>query len=193
MAYNPLVRSIHTVYEGWYFRSRVEARWCVLFETLGIRYEYEPQKWMLNGLVYLPDFLLTELNTWLEIKGIEPSGEEREKARRLSVASGVPVLVMVGSPWYSVARYAFYDGHDYGKYQRQAEMTWQKYRSPRSAKGMIGLVQEGHAFKFHHLDGLAMEGAATTEALRNAYVLARHERFDAPLEERKLRGGKKVR
>lgn len=48
---------IQTYYDGHWFRSRLEARWAVVFKTLGVPYEYEPEGFNLgNGLYYLPDF-----------------------------------------------------------------------------------------------------------------------------------------
>ena len=35
------IKAIETTYKGYRFRSRLEARWAVFFETLGIRWKYE--------------------------------------------------------------------------------------------------------------------------------------------------------
>src|SRR5699024_4157121 len=52
------------------FRSRLEARWAVFFDRLGIEWQYEPQGFVLpGGRHYLPDFLLVESGTWIEVKG----------------------------------------------------------------------------------------------------------------------------
>ena len=51
------VRPIETVYNGYRFRSRLEARWAVFFDSLRVKYEYEPQGFLLpSGKRYLPDF-----------------------------------------------------------------------------------------------------------------------------------------
>ena len=51
------IKPIETCYNGYRFRSRLEARWAVFFDTLGIEYEYEPQGYCLpSGKPYLPDF-----------------------------------------------------------------------------------------------------------------------------------------
>ena len=44
------IRAIETRYNGYRFRSRLEARWAVFFDTLGIRYEYEPEGFDLSRL-----------------------------------------------------------------------------------------------------------------------------------------------
>lgn len=37
------IKPIETYYNGYRFRSRLEARWAVFFDALGVRYEYEPE------------------------------------------------------------------------------------------------------------------------------------------------------
>lgn len=64
------IKPIETIYNGYYFRSRLEARWAVFFDTLGIQYEYEPEGFKLSdGTMYLPDFYLPAFNYYVEIKG----------------------------------------------------------------------------------------------------------------------------
>ncbi len=50
------IKPIETYYNGYRFRSRLEARWAVFFDALGVPYEYEPEGFSRNGLYYLPDF-----------------------------------------------------------------------------------------------------------------------------------------
>lgn len=65
-----MIRAIETHYAGCRFRSRLEARWAVFFDALSIAWEYEPQGYELStGRRYLPDFLLPECGTWIEVKG----------------------------------------------------------------------------------------------------------------------------
>lgn len=103
MNYTP----IETIHNGYRFRSRAEARWSVFFTALGIPYEYEKEGYDLDGLRYLPDFYLPTLKAWVEIKGEEPTLEERLKARCLALATGEEVYILAGSPWFNIAR-AFY-------------------------------------------------------------------------------------
>lgn len=64
------MKAIETHYAGCRFRSRLEARWAVFFDTMEIPWQYEPQGYTLsNGQNYLPDFLLTGCGTWVEVKG----------------------------------------------------------------------------------------------------------------------------
>lgn len=51
------IKAIETPYNGYRFRSRLEARWAVFFDALGVKYEYEPEGFLLpSGKRYLPDF-----------------------------------------------------------------------------------------------------------------------------------------
>lgn len=68
-----MLKAIETVYKGYKFRSRLEARWAVFFDYLEIKYEYEKEGFELeNGDRYLPDFYLPEVangrGCWVEIK-----------------------------------------------------------------------------------------------------------------------------
>jgi hypothetical protein len=52
-----VIRAIETSYAGCRFRSRLEARWAVFFDHMGITWEYEAEGFELSsGERYLPDF-----------------------------------------------------------------------------------------------------------------------------------------
>ncbi len=91
------IKPIETVYNGYRFRSRLEARWAVFFDELGIKYEYEPEGFDLgeHGW-YLPDFWLPDVGIWVEIKGGFPLQSEQNKAKRLSICCETPVCVLFG-------------------------------------------------------------------------------------------------
>ncbi len=108
------MKAIETRYAGCRFRSRLEARWAVFFDALGIPWEYEPQgfecSWRLGDLLfesceehrqtdepcfcispiecqpihYLPDFWLPGEQVWVEVKGSLTSDET---VRLLNVAA----------------------------------------------------------------------------------------------------------
>lgn len=90
-------QAIETRYHGYHFRSRLEARWAVFFDTLGIEYEYEREGYSLEGIPYLPDFWLPEQEWWVEIKGVAPTPEELDKARLLALYTGKPVYTCSGN------------------------------------------------------------------------------------------------
>ena len=62
------IKAIETVYNGYRFRSRLEARWAVFFDAAGIKYEYEIEGFDLGKYRYLPDFYLPWWNCYVEIK-----------------------------------------------------------------------------------------------------------------------------
>lgn len=64
------IKPIQTNYKGYLFRSRLEARWALFFDEMGIKYEYEPEGFVLgDSTCYLPDFYLPECKTYVEVKG----------------------------------------------------------------------------------------------------------------------------
>jgi len=72
MIAQPLIKPIETQYKGYRFRSRLEARWAVFFETLGIKWEYESEGYTLkDGTMYLPDFWFPDHQWHAEVKPSE--------------------------------------------------------------------------------------------------------------------------
>lgn len=66
------IKPIETYYDGYRFRSRLEARWAVFFNAQKIRYEYEPEGFRLrDGSKYLPDFYLPDFCMYVEVKSEE--------------------------------------------------------------------------------------------------------------------------
>lgn len=61
-------KAIETEYDGYRFRSRLEARWAVFFNAAGIRYQYEPEGFDVDGVWYLPDFYLPDFDVYCEVK-----------------------------------------------------------------------------------------------------------------------------
>jgi hypothetical protein len=99
---SPLPRgavAIPNIYSGVVYRSRLEARWSVFLETLGVRALYEHEAYDLpDGTRYLPDFWLPGLATFLEVKPARPSREERQKCAALAVGTGLRVVLLEGAP-----------------------------------------------------------------------------------------------
>lgn len=93
------MKAIETSYKGCRFRSRLEARWAVFFDQLGIRWEYEPRGFQFDdGSGYLPDFWLPNLRLWVEVKPDAPTPHERLKAIALIGRTGRPVFITSGMP-----------------------------------------------------------------------------------------------
>lgn len=63
---------IETLYAGVRFRSRLEARWAFVFNSLGYQWDYEPEAFKTEYGNYLPDFRIraTSRDRWdcVEIK-----------------------------------------------------------------------------------------------------------------------------
>lgn len=111
-------RIIQTAYSGCRFRSRLEARWAVFYDALGVAWEYEREAYALGPigttvepdgthtswtgdedygeLAYLPDFWLPTLNCWVEIKGARPTDLECLKAARLSHVTNKDMYIFFG-------------------------------------------------------------------------------------------------
>ena len=103
-----------TTYKGIEFRSRLEARWAVFFDALGLRWEYEPEGYRLDdGTCYLPDFYVHDIKghvgktphgdgIFIEVKG-ELSEADKKKLDRFQY----PIYVVgnfpkTSNPWTDV-------------------------------------------------------------------------------------------
>jgi hypothetical protein len=81
------LQAIETVYGGYRFRSRIEARWAVFFTRLSLDWLYEAQGYVVGTSFgrprpYLPDFYLPDLGLFLEVKPahadtVDPDGVSR--------------------------------------------------------------------------------------------------------------------
>lgn len=99
------LKPIETIYNGYRFRSRLEARWAVFFDALELDYQYEPEGYDLGeNLYYLPDFLIraflphiAEYGAWFEVKPDLPTNNEKRKAKLLALQSNSPVLIATGT------------------------------------------------------------------------------------------------
>lgn len=93
----PLV-AIPTKYLGIQYRSRLEARWAVLFTGLHIAFSYEPEGFELGTTRYLPDFHLTDVRTFAEVKPTDFTSVEKRKCILLTKAAYAPCLLLSGPP-----------------------------------------------------------------------------------------------
>lgn len=106
------IKPIETQYKSFRFRSRLEARWAVFLDALGLNWIYENEGYNLGvGNYYLPDFWLPDYGMFLEIK---PRREAKIEmvyfAGKFSGGSGKNV----GSDWresLGVEFYTFCDAH----------------------------------------------------------------------------------
>ena len=97
------MKALDTYYNGLFFRSRLEARWAVFFDSCGVKYEYEAQGYDLgDDIFYLPDFLLHDVtfnhagyssgnDLYVEVKG-NMTEDDAIKIKRF--AEEKPILVV---------------------------------------------------------------------------------------------------
>lgn len=69
----PEIKAIETRYSGYLFRSRLEARWAVFFDALGLEWDYEDEGYAIPTAIgtirYLADFWIDSSAQWAEVKG----------------------------------------------------------------------------------------------------------------------------
>lgn len=103
-----MIKAIETRYKGCNFRSRLEARWAVFFDALGVKWEYEPEGFDLGEMGwYLPDFWLPTFSggMWVEVK---PTGGDFTKAIEFCRLKREAVWLAEGTPavrMWSIAGY----------------------------------------------------------------------------------------
>ena len=122
----PLVREIN--YNGYTFRSKIEASWAYLFDQLGIEYYYENETFSLENnsggtTNYLPDFFLPDMDCFLEVKlERKPTVEECVKCYLLAVQTGKDVVMV-----YQTIGTIQYDAYIYegttGEFDNQYRLT----------------------------------------------------------------------
>lgn len=176
------LRPIDTAYNGYLFRSRLEARWAIFFDALRIPYRYELEGFTRNGINYLPDFwfpnglkLLGEegmrSDVWGEVKpSANLSDEERAKIVQLVENTDYTLLLFAGDPWpNAVLRFISYDSN--ARQWRMPFVSW------------IDMGQDGiNLVQPQMIEQLSDPNFArrllTTPRLMAAYAAARQARFD---------------
>ncbi len=190
------IKPLETVWNGYRFRSRLEARWSVCFDALGVAYDYEREGFDLGPAGwYLPDFWLPSLQTWIEVKGEYPSQPELDKVEtfaRYQHLQSKSVALLVGSPWAKVNEHGETVGFDYVLYAYSPSGTekGELYRWPavftecrrcgaityedRGSHTAPNRISEGGGW------GCCSDrmGLPYTERLQLAYRAARQARFE---------------
>lgn len=96
------MKAIETRYKGYRFRSRLEARWAVFFDALGIKWEYEPEGYDLGEAGwYLPDFMIyigdNSAPVWFEVKGKKATKDDIKKLEYLCEATNTHGFIASGT------------------------------------------------------------------------------------------------
>ena len=80
------------------FRSKLEAQWSHVFDTIELPWEFEPQLFDLPSGKYLPDFRMcgaTPAEFWVEIKGPWPNAREFMVGSEINLYVA-PLLILSG-------------------------------------------------------------------------------------------------
>lgn len=121
-----MLKAIETSYRGYRFRSRLEARYGIFFDALGIKWEYEKEGYDLDSAGwYLPDFWLPHQGYWIEIKGQPPTHEELTKVSELNKRDDKTAILLSGNPYpgeYQVFLPHFTESTKYG--EKASNYVW---------------------------------------------------------------------
>lgn len=163
------IKAIETQYKGYRFRSRLEARWAVYFDALGIEWEYEIEGFDLGVLgAYLPDFWLPQVKMWAEVKPCQFSRVELAKCEALHYGTGHACIFLDGSPlaqnYYTTMEYP-------------SESTGGDYPDYVDVYVMSDYLDEG---RFYTSTGYVPWTRATysNNSVERAVALARSARFE---------------
>lgn len=126
------IQPIETRYNGYRFRSRLEARWAVFFDTLSIEYLYEHEGYDIEGRWYLPDFYVPRWKCYIEIKSPDKADElvhfsELSNLFEAFVGKVSPIICFAGEPSQGWSGQLFcFDQSDNsaGNYQQQIGFGW---------------------------------------------------------------------
>ncbi len=175
------VKAIETHYNGYRFRSRLEARWAVFFDHLGTQYEYEPEGFQLSdGTRYLPDFRIQTIKrpVYIEVKGQHPGQDYMQMLCRFSAEIRNSVAVLIGTPGDEL----------FVKIQHMSFVEWAKTDINNSDLGALMIVDAFkdsviHIFSFspgEHSGGWTSYSSehGNGNDYSKAYEVARSARFE---------------
>ena len=119
------IKPIETYYNGYRFRSRLEARWAVFFDAIGVKYDYEPEGFQTQSGYYLPDFRVKCYGTrgnineypfdlWVEVKG-NMTQYDKDRIEGFAYASTSDYVSVCpygyGEVAYDISPHSDYDDH----------------------------------------------------------------------------------
>lgn len=126
------MKAIDTIYNGYKFRSRLEARWAVYFTEIGWQYDYEKEGFELeDGTWYLPDFYLPQIHTWIEVKPDIVTEEDIRKCMLFSKGLGTSANVVIVNNLPAPVQYpCFCDGRELGGVTLSVYIRWKGWQEP---------------------------------------------------------------
>ena len=170
------IKAIETRYNGYRFRSRLEARWAVFFSAVGLDYEYEMEGFEMDDVRYLPDFYIPSLDRWFEIKGQPMSIAEIKKCEQFCFRKdneNIKFSVLIGAPTPAMYK------DDVVQIMGISEFTWEWPSKLYPADTRIlaqGLVKDEYDSRF--VPGIWKVPNLTDEQLIQAIKSAREARFE---------------
>ena len=196
------MKVLETTYRGIRFRSRLEARWAVFFDELGLKWEYEKEGYDLGRSGrYLPDFFFPDQSRcrtmFVEIKPQLPVDEETgrskwphevdgwkesfKKLTALGEQSGlccVHTVMLCGTP----GPVEIYERNSYEGFV-PADDGYLWCQCPEC--GALGVQYEGRSARNYHSKKCSI-GKSKVDRVHNvnspellwAYAVARSARFD---------------
>lgn len=169
------IKPIETHYDGHRFRSRLEARWAVFFNTLGIKYQYEVEGYEMGDLRYLPDFHIPSLDRWFEIKGKPLTETELKKCeefcRRLD-NENIKFSILIGPPNDCAVRVGEYFGI------MEYVWEWPSEKYPDDCRMLVPTEVIDKEYYSRFLKGLWVVPEATEEDVAIAAIAASKARFE---------------
>lgn len=175
-----VIKAIETHYKGYHFRSRLEARWAVFFDALGVWYEYEMEGYDLGKAGwYLPDFWLPRQEIIVEVKPLLLGGgypNWPDSTKQEALVHGLPesglyhqMAILCGTPGPEEDCYEGFKiypsgGIDFGHYWCECSQC-----------GCIGFEFGGETTRL--CCGCRKDGPRITSHLQAAYAAARSARF----------------
>lgn len=89
-------------FEREYYDSQTEAAWAAYFRMHRVEFVHEPATYMLpHGELYTPDFYLTEMNAFIEVKNGNADNLAAYKISQLACATGRQGFIVQGKPHYA--------------------------------------------------------------------------------------------
>jgi len=164
-----LIKAIETAYKGYRFRSRLEARYGVWLDAIGLEWMYEHEGFDLGGLgYYLPDFYLPLFKCYAEVKPVTLTFEEFLKC--WNVPGGC--LLFDGLP--TDAKGHYFTEWDRRKEKRPPGQAYRRYVSG-DEYGRVMVEQSRYKGRLWYLFG---ETAEIYVYDRRAEIAARQARFE---------------
>lgn len=167
------LRAIETIYKGYRFRSRLEARWAVFFDALGVVWDYEPEGFAIDGLGgYLPDFWIDTWEAYVEVKPTL----DADISKPMFLAEHAPVLVVYGNPYWDE-----YTVVPLGWLDRSEDFQHAKFAQCRKCDELWLVCSDGESWKFPLGGDTECYAISTLERgahLTNALERARRARFE---------------